>query len=234
MMAAIKVLNGAKRDEIIEQHPEIGFMHLGKLEGFLAYAKGARTTVPKIKIYFGLTGCGKTQFCLKKYGVKDAYWVSPPQGGRIWFGGYYGQDVAIFDEFTSGWFQLTYLLRLWDSTPLMVQPKNHEVPFNSGTQVYTSNIDPRDWYTGYSDLKEDEANAVAKQKVREKHMDALERRIDQFAEIYDCTKEVRGTPRGPVVIYKQVKRTRTFKFRKLSFSVFDNQSPGNSGFDSGF
>ncbi len=234
MMAAIKVLNGATRDEIIDQHPEIGLLHLGKLESFIAYAKGARTTVPKIIILFGLTGCGKTQYCMKKYGVKDAFWVSPPQGGRVWFGGYYGQDVAIFDEFTSGWFKLTYLLRLWDSTPLMVQPKCREVPFNTGTHVYTSNIDPRDWYTGYSAIREEE-NATAKQMVRERHMDALERRIQDFAEIYDCTKETRGTPRGPAVIYRQVKRTGTFKFRKArSFSVFDNPSPGNSGFDSGF
>ncbi len=139
------------------------------------------------------------------------------------FGGYYGQDVAIFDEFTSSWFTLTYLLRLLDSTPLRVQPKNHEVPFNSGTLIFTSNVDPRDLYTGYENLREEE-NKEAKQLVRKQHKDALERRFQDFAEIYDCTKEHFMTPRGVGTLYKRVKRTETFKFRGTG--EFDFSSGG--------
>ena len=83
-MAAIKILNGASLETIVEEHPDLALLHLGKLEGFIAYAKGPRTTIPKIVILFGLTGCGKSQHCLKKYGVRDAFWLSPPQGGRVW------------------------------------------------------------------------------------------------------------------------------------------------------
>ncbi len=111
----------------------------------------------------------------------------------------------------------------------MVQPKNREVPFNSGTLVFTSNVDPKDWYAGYGEGPED------KNKVQKKqHKDALERRIQDFAEIYDCTKERIPTPRGPAWIYMQEKRTETFKFRTDNYD-FSNSSeaqdqPGGNGF----
>lgn len=144
------------------------------------------------------------------------------------FGGYYGQDIAIFDEFTSGWFKLTYLLRLLDSTPLMVQPKNHEIPFNSGTLVFTSNVDPRDWYAGYG---EDRDGHVDPNKVQKKaHKDALERRIQDFAEIIDCTKESIMTPRGVGTMFRRVKRTETFKFRESDPFSFAMDQPGGDGF----
>ncbi len=225
-MAAIKILNGAGLETIVDQHPDLALLHMGKIEGLIAYAKGPRENTPKGVILYGLTGCGKTQYCMKRYGTKGTFWVSPPQGGRVWFGGYYGQDVAIFDEFTSGWFQLTYLLRLFDSTPLMVQPKNHEVPFNSETLVFTSNVDPRDWYAGYGESSE-ESNVHQKKM----HKDALERRIQDFFEIYDCTKEVVMTPRGACNLYKRVKRTEIFRFRSdggMDFSDMDQ--PGGNGF----
>ncbi len=202
MLCAIKILNGAKIDQIVGEHPDIAMLSMSKIESFIAYAKGPRTTKPKVTILYGLTGSGKSQYCVRTFGT-SAYWVPPPDSGRVWFGHYIGQDVCIFDEFSAGWFTLTHLLRIMDSTPLMVAPKNHQVPFNSGHLVFTSNVDPRDWYSGYQGKKE--------------HKDALERRIQDFAEIIDCTKEEEEDPEDedePEWIYRRVKRTVPFKFRE--------------------
>ncbi len=234
-MAAIRILNGADLETIVDQHPDLALLHMGKLEGLIAYAKGPREKTPKGVILYGLTGCGKTQFCMKRYGTKGTFWVSPPQGGRVWFGGYYGQDVAIFDDFTSGWFQLTYLLRLFDSTPLMVQPKNHEVPFNSETLVFTSNVDPRDWYAGYG-IADREGRDDPNKVQKKQHKDALERRIQDFFEIYDCSVDVVMTPRGAYRMCKRVKRTELFKFREfggMDLSIDEQDQPGGNGFEIG-
>ncbi len=83
-MAAIKILNGADLETIVDQHPDLALLHMGKIEGLIAFAKGPRTTVPKVVILYGLTGCGKTQYCMTTFGVKNTFWVSPPQGGRVW------------------------------------------------------------------------------------------------------------------------------------------------------
>ncbi len=116
----------------------------------------------------------------------------------------------------------------------MVQPKNHEVPFNSGTLVFTSNVDPRDWYAGYGEA-DSEGNEDKNAKQKKAHKDALERRIQDFAEIIDCTKVLVGTPRGVFSSYRRVKRTETFKFRDyggLDFSDGTNvqDQPGGDGF----
>ncbi len=82
MVAAIKILNGAKLTQIVDEHPDLALLHMSRLESFVAYAKGTRTEVPKITILYGLTGCGKSQYCVRTF--KEAYWVPTPDSGRVW------------------------------------------------------------------------------------------------------------------------------------------------------
>ncbi len=203
-MAAIEALSGESLDKIVSDYPMVALLHMPKLENLIAYAKGPRTEVPRIIILTGLTGCGKSQYCVKHFST-SAYWVPPPDSGRVWFGHYVGQDVAIFDDFHSGWFTLTHLLRIFDSTPLMVAPKGGQVPFNSGMIVLTMNGDPKDLYLHYKGLKS--------------HKDALERRFQDFAEIYDCTVDVFDTGMGHSLRRMvRTKRTEEFKFNEDDFS----------------
>ncbi len=134
------------------------------------------------------------------------------------WGHYVGQNVCVFDDFHSGWFPLTRLLRLMDSTPALVSPKGQQVPFTSGTLVFTSNVDPRDWYGSY--------------KGKKAHKDALERRIQDFAEVIDCTKTGVTLPRGGVAwSYHRKKRTELFEFRDNQSWDFSNQT-NRDGFGS--
>ncbi len=216
---AIKALEGASLDKLVDEHPLVALLHMPKLENLIAHAKGPRTAPPKITILTGLTGCGKSQYCMKTFGTK-AYWVAPPDSGRVWWGHYVGQDVAIFDDFHSGWFTLTYLLRMFDSTPLVVAPKGGQVPFNSGHLVITSNVDPKDFYLHYVENAKNKVTAKA-------HKDALERRFQDFATVVDCSMEMVATPRGPVEIPVRRARTELFKFNKGNdFSINTEAAAG--------
>ncbi len=201
LVAAIKIVNGAKLDDLVNDHPLFVLKNKSKVEAMIAYVKGPRITLPRMIIYFGKTGVGKSRMVMSKYG-KSAYWVPPPDSGKVWFGGYCGQDIAVFDDFHAGWFQLTHLLRIMDRYPLLVAPKGGQVPFNSGTMIFTSNVDPKDWYKGYKGLSE--------------HKAALERRIREYCEIWDCTPMSGLGAQWSHI--RLVKRVGEFKFEDYDFS----------------
>jgi len=77
VMCAVKILNGSGLEQIVDEHPLAALLHLPKIESLIAFSKGPRTTPPKIIILTGLTGCGKSRWCLDNFGV-DAYWTPPP------------------------------------------------------------------------------------------------------------------------------------------------------------
>ncbi len=173
LLAAIRIQQGEKLEAIERAHPELCLKHMASVTSYIAHCKGVRTELPEIKIFYGVTGSGKSRHCLETYG-SAAYWVAPPEGSRVWFGGYVCQDVCVFDDFHDGWFPLTMVLRLMDRYPVMVAPKGGQVPFNSKLMVFTSNVDPKDWYINY--------------KGKREHKEALERRIKEYCQIYDCSK----------------------------------------------
>lgn len=106
------------------------------------------------------------------------------------------------DDFHSGWFTLTKLLRLFDRYPVLVAPKGGQVPFNSGTIVLTMNGEPKDLYKHYKGNKD--------------HKDALARRFRDFAEIIDCSLVTMDTGMGhSVITMKRVKRTEPFAFSDM-------------------
>ncbi len=219
-MAAIAMQSGASYGEINADYPALCLLHGPRVEAYIAEAKGHRTKKPKITILYGKTGCGKSQYCMETFGT-DAYWVTPPDGGRVWFGHYMGQDVCIFDDYHDHWFMLTHMLRLLDSTPLMVAPKGGQVPFTSGHLVFTSNVDPRDWFSGY--------------KGKKAHKDALERRLQDFAEIIDCTVETElDNDLEEVLVRHRVKRTETFTFRDDFGLNFTTAGVGDMSYGNGF
>lgn len=214
LQAAVIIANGGCVDDLIKSHPLFVLNKLKKIEAFMGHIKGPRSELPKIEVFFGKTGAGKSRYVFEKYGVK-AYWVPPPtNGGKVWFGHYTGQDVCVFDDFHAGWFQLTHLLRILDRYPLLVPPKGGQVPFNSKHLVFTTNVDPRDWYRGYKGAPE--------------HKLALARRINEYVTVYDCSRvRVRGVTttgfRYDKTRMHLEKRTGTFTFRQSSYPVFGSR-----------
>ncbi len=207
VMCVAAVMRGEVMSVVLEKYPVEVMKYGAKLEVLSCRRKGSRDSVPIVTILTGVTGSGKSVYAQTVW--PEAYWVAPPaSGGRVWWGGYCSEDVCVFDDFTSGWFKLTTLLRFIDSHPLKVAPKGSQVQFNSGHLVFTCNIDPCDWYSGYVGKSE--------------HKDALERRIQEFATIVDCSKNDNGS-------FVRVERNVLFKFR----DNFNLLPAGNGDLDSG-
>ncbi len=218
---ALDIKAGMTMKDVDDKYPELVMMHAPRIEAYIAKSKGPRNFKPKVTILYGKTGCGKSQYCMKVFGT-EAYWVCSPAGNKVWWGHYMGQKVCIFDDFYSEWFKLMDMIHLLDSVPYMVEPKGDQVPFTSELLVFTSNVDPRDWYANYGSKPTE---------IRE-HRDALERRIQDFAVIVDCSIETVNTGFfGMSERRVRTARTEVFKFRDdlgLNF-----QSAGNGDLSSG-
>jgi len=98
-----------------------------------------RNEQTKAICFFGPTGTGKSHTVSSSY--PSAYWL--PQGK--WFDGYSGHSVVIIDEFY-GWLPFSFILRLLDKYPLLVETKGGHVQFTSRLVVFTSNNPPWEWY----------------------------------------------------------------------------------------
>jgi len=100
-----------------------------------------------VYILYGKTGVGKTRAVMDKFGADNVYRVpSFTAGGTVWFNGLGHQDVVLFDEF-SGEVPIGFILQLTDFYPnVQVQTKGGFIPWCPKTVVFTSNVDPENWW----------------------------------------------------------------------------------------
>lgn len=148
---------------------EISESHFGE---FLRYGKMIREyynlhSVPRTWkticwVLYGKTGTGKTKYVYDKFPTNEIY--SHP--GGMWFDGYHGQEICIFDDFGGSEFKLTYLLKLLDRYPMKVPVKGSFVNWCPKEIYITSNHHPTEWYPN----------------AKEEHVKALMRRIDELEE----------------------------------------------------
>lgn len=125
---------------------------------------------PKIVIYWGESGSGKTSRVEREY--PGAYWLTKPSQSTttVWWERYSGEEVVVFDEFYS-WIPYDLMLRILDYYPVTVEKKGSSAKLAAKTFVFTSNSHPDTWYS----------------KVKDRH--ALDRRIREFGTIEHVTKE---------------------------------------------
>lgn len=132
--------------EIYEENP-VGFVKWKKYIGHarnmeLAKRSAKFRTVETIVLY-GDAGTGKTRYAMER--EKSIYIVPDPEGNRVWFDGYEGQEAILIDDFY-GWIKYHYLLRILDGYQIRLQTKGGFV-HGCWNRVYiTSNKHPREWY----------------------------------------------------------------------------------------
>lgn len=104
-------------------------------------------TRKQVVVYYGETGVGKTSRVYKQHKVEDIYKWCPSGGSKdsIWFDGYHGQKVVLFDDFY-GTLPWSMLLNLLDNYPTQVQVKGSFVYWNPEVIYFTSNNHPMYWY----------------------------------------------------------------------------------------
>lgn len=103
-----------------------------------------RTTPPVCLWLYGPTGVGKTRTAFE---VGERYcqlatspWISADQELR-WFYGYYGQPVAIFDDFRPKKIRFDFILRLTDRYPFTVPLKGSSVNWAPKLIFFTTPCD---------------------------------------------------------------------------------------------
>jgi len=157
-------------DEIEEQWPGLYLRHKNKIIDAYIENRGVRRlplSNNNVHIYTGLSGVGKTRKAIAMYpGAYHGVW---PTGGRWWWPNYRGENVIIFDEFRE---QIKYdqCLKLFDVHPMGIEYKGGNRQNVSNKIIITTIRDPVTWYSGVEDKSE------------------LERRINDYARIWDFTK----------------------------------------------
>jgi len=97
----------------------------------------------ELVFFIGPSGTGKTRSAVV-LGGEDVYYK--PRGK--WWDGYTGEHTVIFDEFYGHTYPFSELLQLCDRYPLLVECKGGTRQFVSRRIIFTSNQDPKDWYSG--------------------------------------------------------------------------------------
>jgi len=140
--------DGASMEEISQKYFTQWLQYRRGMEEYLDMRAARRDDVPKIFIWWGPTGTGKTRraFTLAATDYNDDIWVWP---GEKWYDGYINQKVALFDEFHGGEEQgLTFAKWkcICDRYRYKVPVKGGYRNWNPNVIIFTSNIDPKLWW----------------------------------------------------------------------------------------
>ncbi len=142
-IAAPALRNGADMNEMRDDYCATYVKYGSKLRAYFLELKPKRTWAPKIIIYYGKTGTGKSATARLKF--PDAYWVPWPRVGGWWWPRYEGQKTIILDEF-SHQIKFHTLLALLDRYPFDIQEKGNNMDLLCKRIVITTNIAPAYWY----------------------------------------------------------------------------------------
>lgn len=157
---------GTPITDVLQQHPIQALLHRQKIIEFGLHKKGRRDWKMEVEIFVGPTSTGKSYSARMEN--PEAYHAPWKMGQRWWWPNYQGEHTVILDEFRHQ-IKLDKLLKLLDYRPFHLEAKGVNFQFVSKKIVITTNIDPKDWYPN----------------AKEDGRLPLERRIREFAKIYD-------------------------------------------------
>ncbi len=143
--------------EIAKMYPHMYIKYHKGIEKLCTVHQSVRKTAPKIILYFGETGTGKTRDAFRLH--KDVFRKAPD---TRWFDGYTNQTTLLLDDFAGRMskMSLSYLLQLLDRYAIRVEVKCSYVNLLATTIIITTNIHPWLWYD-YSE-RESQYKALAR------------------------------------------------------------------------
>lgn len=118
------------------------------IERFADLVAVSRRSLTQGIVFWGPPGSGKTRAAVEfASSVDHLFAVIPGAGGSqsLWFDGYAGHRVILFDDFY-GWVPRHFLCRLLDRLPMRLQVKCGHVQFVSRYCILTSNVPPKHFY----------------------------------------------------------------------------------------
>lgn len=161
--------------EMVEKYPNELAKYIrfyDKVKEWKSKEKAMKFRKLEVFLYWGEPGTGKTRAVYDAENYDDVYPLSTNGKDKLWFNGYEGNDVLLLDDFY-GNCGISFLLRLLDGYPLMLETKGGVVWANY-TKVYiTSNVHYEFWYKKMFDLHPVIKSALIRRFTLVKHFDAI-------------------------------------------------------------
>lgn len=143
-----RIAQGAAIWEIMSEYPRQFMRNHAAIGKLCAMYDTPREYGPiHVEIWWGVTGSGKSHAAFHEY--PEAYRKSIP--GK-WWEGYKGEKVVVFEEFNpeeDKELKLPELLKILDKYPYQVEIKGASCQLKANKFIFTTNIDPREWYKGH-------------------------------------------------------------------------------------
>ncbi len=174
-----QILSGTNLKQVLEEHPDISFMHYEKIVDFHNRQVKDRDAC-NVTLLIGPSGCGKSWWADKTAKSKGTTYYVPDRtrhNGRWDWKSYSSQNSIIINEFDDKWLKVVSFKQFFDIFPFQVEAKGQNMSLKTNNIYLTTNNDIKNWYSKFRSSPE---NAV--------HTAAMERRITQFFKIYDCRR----------------------------------------------
>ncbi|MEW5315083.1 MAG: hypothetical protein WDW38_006535 [Sanguina aurantia] len=138
--AEIVKAHGAKR--VAELMPDMYIKYERGLKALEFAIAKPRDWAMDVRVHWGDAGTGKARDVYTEFGAANIYTKDPT---TEWWDGYNGEQCVLLDEFY-GTLKFSYLQRLMDRYPMMVQIKGGTTQFRSRTIIFTCNVQWQTWY----------------------------------------------------------------------------------------
>ncbi len=149
---ALEVMSYARDHTISEawtEYPRFMLRYGKSIERFKDQTARKQKTQPRVVIYWGPTGTGKSHKCreVALEHVENYYSMVTPASAKVvpWVDGYQSHEVVVIEDF-SGEINYRILLRMLDKYPNMMQVKGGMTEWAPTLILISSNKHPRDWY----------------------------------------------------------------------------------------
>lgn len=136
-----KIDEGCTELDIAEEHFETWTRNFRAFNRYRLLKSKRKCTQKKVYWFYGPTQTGKSEKAMEM--APYAFWK---MSANRWFDGYDGESDAVFDDFREDWFPFSYLLRLLDRYPLMVETKGGCVAWTPTRVIITSCYHPQAVY----------------------------------------------------------------------------------------
>ena len=137
------ILRGDSEVDIATNHFSQWCVYRRSFDAYRSLVEPKRNWITEVIILWGAPGVGKSRTAYTDGAVPITY-----HNGAI--GGYNGEDVVVFDDFTPSIISLQEVLKLTDRYPLNIAIKGGFRNWKPKKIYFTSNLNPTSWW-GHSD-----------------------------------------------------------------------------------
>lgn len=136
-----KIKSGFSESDIADEYFGLWCRYYKSFNTYRMLISEPRDFKTEVRVYWGKAGVGKSRRATYEAGP-NVY--RKPRGE--WWDGYDGESNVILDDFY-GWIKLDELLRICDRYQHRVPIKGGYVNFRPKLIIFTSNVEPLEWYS---------------------------------------------------------------------------------------